>query len=135
MCFYLLLLLLAVPDISSVCNALQLSFSSITAVRTPSGSYYFLTFQVNSAFLSWTIRVIAKIKPKCHDWAECHQMAVSHVKLLFLHSKPTVILFCKYYRGVYYCFHLFILLYHIRVVFTGESGLCCALSTSKGQRN
>lgn len=72
---------------------------------------------------------------KCHDQAECHQMEVSRAKFPFLHSKPTVILFCKYYRGVYYCFHLFMLLHHLRAVLTGEFGLCCALSTSKGQRN
>lgn len=105
-------------------NALQLSFSSIIAVRTFSGSYYFLSFQVNSAFLSWTIRVIAEIKPKCHDWAGCHQMEVSCAKLFFLHCKATVILFCKYYRGVYYCSHLFILLYHLRAVLTDWSVLC-----------
>jgi len=94
----LLLVLLAVPDVSSVCNALQLSSSSMITVRAFS---VILTFQVNSALLSWTIRVTAKMKPKCHDWAGCHQMEISCAKLLFLHCKPMVILFCKYYRGIY----------------------------------
>lgn len=62
-------------------------------------------------------------------------MEVSRAKFCFLHCKPTVILFCIYYRGVYYCFHLFMLLHHLRAAVTAESALCCALGTSKGQRN
>lgn len=81
MCFYLLLLLLAELEISSICSALQLSFSSITAVEAFSCSYYFLTSQANSAFLSQTIRAIAKIKLKHCDQAGCHQMEVSCVQL------------------------------------------------------
>lgn len=112
-----------------------MSFSGITAVSTLPVLYYFLTLQVQSTFFSCTINVIAETKPKCHDEAGCHQMEVSFASSLFLYCNRTAILFCKYYRGVYYFSHLFILLYHLRALRTGVSGLCCALSTSKGQRN
>lgn len=62
--FFLLLLFLAVLGTSS--NALQLSFSEhFSLVRITS-----FDFQVNSAFLSWTIRVIAEMKLKCHNEAD-----------------------------------------------------------------
>lgn len=64
MCFFLMLLFLAVLGTSS--NALQLSLSEhFSLVHITS-----FDFQVNNAFLSWTIRVIAEMKLKCHDEAD-----------------------------------------------------------------
>lgn len=64
MCFFLLLLFLVVPGTSS--NALKLSFSEQFSLV----HITFFDFHVNSAFLSWSIRVIAEMKLKCQDEAD-----------------------------------------------------------------